>query len=60
MDNWEIVTIENELYVNLNSSIFLENESQNQNSNYNFSIEIKSINDFILRLGTFEYSFTRS
>ena len=60
MDNWEIVTIDNELYVNLNSSIFLENESQDQNSNYNFSIEIKSINDFILRLGTFEYSFTRS
>jgi len=60
MDNWEIITIENELYVNLNSSIFLDNENKDQNSNYNFSIEIKSLNNFILRLGSFEYSFIRS
>ena len=60
MDNWEIITTKNELYVNLNSSIFLDKESQHQNSNYNFSIEIKSLNNFILKLGSFEYNFIRS
>tara|TARA_B100001989_G_scaffold251911_2_gene232348 strand:- start:1216 stop:1713 length:498 start_codon:yes stop_codon:yes gene_type:complete len=60
MDNWEIITTNNELYVNLNSSIFLDKESQDQNSNYNFSIEIKSLNNFILKLGSFEYNFIRS
>ena len=60
MDNWEIITTKNELYVNLNSSIFLDNENQDQNLNYNFSIEIKSLNNFILKLGSFEYSFIRS
>ena len=60
MDNWKIITTKNELYVNLNSSIFLDNESQDQNLNYNFSIEIKSLNNFILKLGSFEYSFIRS
>ncbi len=60
MNNWEIITTKNELYVNLNSSIFLDKESQDQNSNYNFSIEIKSFNNFILKLGSFEYSFIRS
>tara|TARA_Y100001935_G_C17177028_1_gene443136 strand:- start:59 stop:556 length:498 start_codon:yes stop_codon:yes gene_type:complete len=60
MDNWEIITTKNELYVNLNSSIFLDKESQDQNSNYNFSIVIKSINNFILKLGSFEYNFIRS
>ena len=58
IDNWEIITIENELYVNLNSSIFLDNKSQDQN--YNFSIMIKSLDNFILKLGSFEYSFIRS
>ena len=60
MDNWEIITTKNDLYVNLNSSIFLDKESQHQNSNYNFSIEIKSLNNFILKLGSFEYNFIRS
>ena len=60
MDNWEIITTKNELYVNLNSSIFLDKESQHQNSNYNFSIEIKSLNNFILKLGSFEYNFIRT
>ena len=60
MDNWEIITTKNDLYVNLNSSIFLDKESQDQNSNYNFSIEIKSLNNFILKLGSFEYNFIRS
>ena len=60
MDNWEIITTKNELYVNLNRSIFLDKESQHQNSNYNFSIEIKSLNNFILKLGSFEYNFIRT
>ncbi len=60
MDNWEIITSDNKLYVNLNSSIFLDSESKDKNSIYNFSIEIKSLNNFVLKLGSFEYSFIRS
>ena len=60
MDYWEIITSDNKLYVNLNSSIFLDSESKDKNSNYNFSIEIKSLDNFVLKLGSFEYSFIRS
>ena len=60
MDNWNIITKNNEFFVNLNSSIFIDKELSDESSKYNFQIRIKSIDSFMLKLGTFEYNFTRS
>ena len=59
MDNWNIVFTNNQIYVNLDSSIFLSNEIELDSSRYNFGVEITSIDSFILKLGSFEYNFKR-
>jgi len=59
MDNWNIVFTNNQIYVNLDSSIFLSNEIELDSSRYNFGLEITSIDSFILKLGSFEYNFKR-
>ena len=59
MDNWNIVFRNNQIYVNLDSSIFLSNEIELDSSRYNFGVEITSIDSFILKLGSFEYNFKR-
>ena len=60
MDNWNIVIKDNQFYVNLNGSIFLDKDLSDDESKYNFQIQIQSIDNFILRLGSFEYNFIRS
>ena len=60
MDNWNIVTRDNQFYVNLNGSIFLDKDLDEDESKYNFQIQIQSVDSFTLRLGTFEYNFVRS
>ena len=60
MDNWNIITKNNDFFVNLNSSIFIDKELSDESSKYNFQIRIKSTDSFMLKLGTFEYNFTRS
>lgn len=59
MDNWNIVFTNNQIYVNLDSSIFLSNEIELDSLRYNFGVEITSIDSFILKLGSFEYNFKR-
>ena len=60
MDNWKIVTKDNLFYVNLNGSIFLDKDLSEDKSAYNFQIQIQSIDNFTLKLGSFEYNFNRS
>ena len=60
MDNWNIVTRDNQFYVNLNGSIFLDKDLDEDKSKYNFQIQIQSVDSFMLRLATFEYNFVRS
>ena len=59
MDNWNIISTNNQIYVNLDSSVFLSNKIELDSSRYNFAIEITSADSFILKLGTFEYNFER-
>ena len=59
MDNWNIVNTDKQLYVNLNGSIFLDEDLNQEESKYNFKIEIQSIDNFIMKLGTFEYIFIK-
>jgi len=59
MDNWNIVFKNNQIYINLDSSIFLNNKVKLDDSRYNFVAEIISINSFTLKLGSFEYNFER-
>jgi len=59
IDNWNILFADNQIYINLDSSIFLNDKIELDDSRYNFVVEILSINDFILKLGSFEYNFER-
>ena len=59
IDNWNIVFFDNQIYVNLDSSIFLNDKINLDDSKYNFLINIISVDNFILQLGSFEYNFVR-
>ena len=59
IDNWNIVFSDNQIYVNLDSSIFLNDKINLDDSKYNFLINIISVDNFILQLGSFEYNFVR-
>ena len=59
IDNWNIVFSDNQIYVNLDSSIFLNDKINLDDSKYNFLINIISVDNFILHLGSFEYNFVR-
>ena len=60
MDDWKIATKDNQFYVNLNGSVFLDKDLNEDESTYNFQIHIQSIDSFTLKLGSFEYNFIRS
>jgi len=59
IDNWNIISSDNQIYVNMDSSIFLNDKIDLDDSKYNFLIKIISVDNFILQLASFEYSFER-
>lgn len=60
IDNWKITTKDNQFFVSLNGSIFLDKDLSQDESTYNFQIHILSKEKFTLNLGSFEYNFIRA